>query len=791
MKEPARDIKNYRTDLSAALEDTFQRRALDKFAVDYRASRERIYSGLNDRELIAEVAARKDESVRHLDELFVQFKEEAEKRGVQVHLARDAADANRIIVAYDDPALYPNMGGVRAYDLLKFHKSNQNSCFGQVPSCVPGQIVKKGDVLADGPAIHDGGLALGKNMLIAFMPWCGYNYEDSVLISERVVKEDIYTSVHIEEFEVVARDTKLGPEEITRDIPNVGEEMLRNLDESGIIRIGAPVKPEDILVGKITPKGETQLTPEEKLLRAIFGDKARDVKNTSLKVPPGVEGTVIDVKVFNRRSGEKDERTRNIEDYEISRLDAKEQDHIRAITRRMRERLLPIVDGKQIATTLLGDKKGEVLAEAGAAMTEELLMALPVKKLADLFQSKEVNENVGELLVQYDHQIEYIKSIYDSKREKVTEGDDLPPGVIKMVKVHIAIKRKLSVGDKMAGRHGNKGVVSRILPEEDMPFFADGRPVDIVLNPLGVPSRMNIGQIMEVHLGWAARELGRQLAEMVDKGTALQSVRDEVKDIFASPEIAAEVDGMDDEEFRKSVLKLRNGIITYTPVFDGAEESEIWNWLSRAGLDDDGKSVLYDGRTGEKLENRVTTGVMYYLKLHHLVDEKIHARSTGPYSLVTQQPLGGKAQFGGQRFGEMEVWALEAYGAAYTLQEILTVKSDDVTGRVRTYEAIVKGENIPQPGVPESFKVLIKELQSLCLDVRILDENGDEIELKDDEDDYIPGMRDEMSYKSDDDEITGSGFTIEDVPVEEDDSLGAFGDAGDDDYTDDSDKEEE
>ena len=616
------------------------------------------------------------------------------------------------------------MGGVRAYDLLKFHKSNQNSCFGQVPSCVPGQIVKKGDVLADGPAIHDGGLALGKNMLIAFMPWCGYNYEDSVLISERVVKEDIYTSVHIEEFEVVARDTKLGPEEITRDIPNVGEEMLRNLDESGIIRIGAPVKPEDILVGKITPKGETQLTPEEKLLRAIFGDKARDVKNTSLKVPPGVEGTVIDVKVFNRRSGEKDERTRNIEDYEISRLDAKEQDHIRAITRRMRERLLPIVDGKQIATTLLGDKKGEVLAEAGAAMTEELLMALPVKKLTDLFQSKEVNENVGELLVQYDHQIEYIKSIYDSKREKVTEGDDLPPGVIKMVKVHIAIKRKLSVGDKMAGRHGNKGVVSRILPEEDMPFFADGRPVDIVLNPLGVPSRMNIGQIMEVHLGWAARELGRQLAEMVDKGTALQSVRDEVKDIFASPEIAAEVDGMDDEEFRKSVLKLRNGIITYTPVFDGAEESEIWNWLSRAGLDDDGKSVLYDGRTGEKLENRVTTGVMYYLKLHHLVDEKIHARSTGPYSLVTQQPLGGKAQFGGQRLGEMEVWALEAYGASYLLQEFLTVKSDDVTGRVKMYEKIVKGDNFLEAGLPESFNVLVKELMSLGLNVTLHQEEG-------------------------------------------------------------------
>ena len=500
--------------------------------------------------------------------------------------------------------------------------------------------------------------------------------------------------------------------------------MLRNLDESGIIRIGAPVKPEDILVGKITPKGETQLTPEEKLLRAIFGDKARDVKNTSLKVPPGVEGTVIDVKVFNRRSGEKDERTKNIEDYEISRLDAKEQDHIRAITRRMRERLFPIVGGKQIATSLLGDKKGEVLAEAGAAMTEELLMALPIKKLADLFQSKEVNENVGELLAQYDHQIEYIKSIYDSKREKVTEGDDLPPGVIKMVKVHIAIKRKLSVGDKMAGRHGNKGVVSRILPEEDMPFFADGRPVDIVLNPLGVPSRMNIGQIMEVHLGWAARELGRQLAEMVDKGTALQSVRDEVKDIFASPEISAEVDAMDDEEFRKSVLKLRNGIITYTPVFDGAEESEIWNWLSRAGLDDDGKSVLYDGRTGEKLENRVTTGVMYYLKLHHLVDEKIHARSTGPYSLVTQQPLGGKAQFGGQRLGEMEVWALEAYGASYLLQEFLTVKSDDVTGRVKMYEKIVKGDNFLEAGLPESFNVLVKELMSLGLNVTLHQEEG-------------------------------------------------------------------
>ena len=636
----------------------------------------------------------------------------AEKPGVVTYVSAD------IIRTMNDD------GTTSSYKLAKFQRSNQTTCYNQVPLIHDGERVEAGTVLADGPATQKGEMALGKNLLIAFMPWNGYNYEDAVIISQRLVQDDTLSSIHIEEYEIDARETKLGAEEITRDLPNVGEDAVANLDERGIIRIGAPVKPEDILVGKITPKGETQLTPEEKLLRAIFGDKARDVKNTSLKVPPGVEGTVIDVKVFNRRSGEKDERTRNIEDYEISRLDAKEQDHIRAITRRMRERLLPIVDGKQIATTLLGDKKGEVLAEAGAAMTEELLMALPVKKLADLFQSKEVNENVGELLVQYDHQIEYIKSIYDSKREKVTEGDDLPPGVIKMVKVHIAIKRKLSVGDKMAGRHGNKGVVSRILPEEDMPFFADGRPVDIVLNPLGVPSRMNIGQIMEVHLGWAARELGRQLAEMVDKGTALQSVRDEVKDIFASPEIAAEVDGMDDEEFRKSVLKLRNGIITYTPVFDGAEESEIWNWLSRAGLDDDGKSVLYDGRTGEKLENRVTTGVMYYLKLHHLVDEKIHARSTGPYSLVTQQPLGGKAQFGGQRLGEMEVWALEAYGASYLLQEFLTVKSDDVTGRVKMYEKIVKGDNFLEAGLPESFNVLVKELMSLGLNVTLHQEEG-------------------------------------------------------------------
>ncbi|MCH5277840.1 MAG: DNA-directed RNA polymerase subunit beta [Desulfovibrionaceae bacterium] len=665
--------------------------------------------------------------------------------GMELDVARDSgacllaegdgvvryADAERVIVAYDD--LYmEDRGGIRAYDLLKFHKSNQNSCFGQKPTCVPGQRVRKGDVLADGPGIESGELALGKNLVVAFMPWCGYNYEDSVLISERAVRDDIYTSVHIEEFEVVARDTKLGPEEITRDIPNVGEDMLRNLDSSGVIRIGAAVKPDDILVGKITPKGETQLTPEEKLLRAIFGDKARDVKNTSLKVPPGIEGTIIDVKLFNRRSGEKDERTRQIEEYEIARLDRKEADHMRALTERTRERLREVAEGKQLASTIAGKKKGEVLAEAGSVLTWDVMAGLPVKKLSGIFKGKDVNEQVAQMLTAYEHQVELIKKLYDAKREKATEGDDLLPGVIKMAKVYIAVKRKLSVGDKMAGRHGNKGVVSCILPEEDMPFFEDGRPVDVVLNPLGVPSRMNIGQIMETHLGWAAKELGRQLADLVDSGAALKTVRAQVKEIFASKmpprpgdlSIDELVDSMDDETFRKAVRKLQTGIVTKTPVFDGATEDEIWSWLERAGLPNDGKTLLYDGRTGEPFANRVTTGVMYYLKLHHLVDEKIHARSTGPYSLVTQQPLGGKAQFGGQRLGEMEVWALEAYGASYLLQEFLTVKSDDVAGRVKMYEKIVKGDNFLEAGLPESFNVLVKELMSLGLNVNLLQEEG-------------------------------------------------------------------
>jgi DNA-directed RNA polymerase subunit beta len=632
-------------------------------------------------------------------------------------------DADRIIVSYP-PEISPETGGVQAYNLQKFHKSNQNSCFGQRPSCRPGQKIKKGEVLADGPGIHQGELALGKNLTVAFMPWCGYNFEDSILISERCVKEDTFTSVHIEEFEVVARDTKLGAEEITRDIPNVSEDMLRNLDGSGMVRIGAGVKPDDILVGKITPKGETQLTPEEKLLRAIFGDKARDVKNTSLKVPPGIEGTVIEVKVFNRRSGEKDERTLNIEKAELEALDLKEKDHIKALTQTTLRRLAALVAGKQISSGIAGKKKGEMLAEAGHVLSPEAMEEMPIKKFLGIFKSREVNEGVAAVVDDYDKQVRFIKSSYDSRRDKATEGDDLPPGVIKMVKVYVAVKRKLNVGDKMAGRHGNKGVVSCILPMEDKPFFADGRPVDIVLNPLGVPSRMNIGQIMETHLGWGAKELGLQLSELARSGAPLAQVRADVKAVFDNEQTSALIDAMSEGEFARAVKDMHSGIITKTPVFDGASEDEIWKWLTKAGLPDDGKTVLYDGRTGEPFGNRVTTGVMYMLKLHHLVDEKIHARSTGPYSLVTQQPLGGKAQFGGQRLGEMEVWALETYGAANLLQEFLTVKSDDVAGRVKMYEKIVKGDNFLEAGMPESFNVLVKELMSLGLNVTLHQEEA-------------------------------------------------------------------
>ena len=628
-------------------------------------------------------------------------------------------DAEKIVVSYEHE-LSAARGDTVCYELQKFHKSNQNSCFGQKPRVLPSNLVKKGDILADGPGILDGELALGKNLLVAFMPWCGYNFEDSILISERMVKDDVFTSVHIEEFDVIARDTKLGPEEITRDIPNVSEDLLKDLDESGIIMIGAKVKQDDILVGKITPKGETQLTPEERLLRAIFGDKARDVKNTSLKVPPGIEGTVINVKVFNRRSSDKDERTKVIEDAELDNLVRKEKIHMASVASQTRDKIWNTVSGKRLGTTILGRKKGQVLAEANQTLKREELEEIPIKKLAGAFASKEVNEALGEITRTYDNQIRLVKNMYTQKRDKVMEGDDLPPGVTKMVKVFIAVKRKLNVGDKMAGRHGNKGVVSCILPVEDMPFFADGTPVDIVLNPLGVPSRMNIGQIMETHLGWAARELGKQLAAMLDSGVALEGVRKEICEVFDSPEMDKLVRSLDDESFAAAVRALEPGIITKTPVFDGAKEEEIWSWLERAGLSNDGKSVLFDGRTGAQFKNRVTVGYMYMLKLHHLVDEKIHARSTGPYSLVTQQPLGGKAQFGGQRLGEMEVWAIEAYGAAYLLQEFLTVKSDDVTGRVNMYEKIVKGNNFLESAMPESFNVLIKELMALGLNVELL-----------------------------------------------------------------------
>ncbi len=632
-------------------------------------------------------------------------------------------DSENIVVCYQEQNLYPQSGGTKIYNLQKYHKSNQNSCFGQVPRVSQRQEVQKGEVLADGPSTKNGDLALGKNLIVAFMPWCGYNFEDAMLISERCVKDDVFTSVHIEEFEVLARDTKLGPEEVTRDIPNVSEELLRNLDDSGIIRIGAKIKPDDILVGKITPKGETQLTPEERLLRAIFGDKARDVKNTSLKVPPGIEGTVLDVKVFNRRSTEKDDRTKQIEEEQLQELDRKQQLHIDGLTLNTRRRLWDLIQGKNLAKSILGQEKGKVLAEANKPLKEDVLNQVPLKKLQNVFSSKEINARVQELLEDYNRQLEFIQNIYENKRSKITEGDDMPPGVIKMVKVYVAIKRKLSVGDKMAGRHGNKGVVSCILPEEDMPFFENGTPVDIVLNPLGVPSRMNIGQIMETHLGWAAKELGVQLSNMLEQNVDLKSLRQEVKAVYQSEEISELVDNMQDEEFKEAVADLQKGIRTKTPVFDGAREEEIWDWLQRAGLPVQGKTDLFDGRTGEKFHNPVTVGYMYMLKLHHLVDEKIHARSTGPYSLVTQQPLGGKAQFGGQRLGEMEVWALEAYGAAYLLQEFLTVKSDDVQGRVKMYENIVKGENYLTTAMPESFNVLIKELMALGLDVSLLAED--------------------------------------------------------------------
>ncbi len=557
------------------------------------------------------------------------------------------------------------------------------------------------------------------------MPWCGYNFEDSILISEKILKEDVYTSIHIEELECVSRDTKLGREEITRDIPNVGEEALKDLDESGIVRIGAEVKPGDILVGKVTPKGETQLSPEEKLLRAIFGEKAGDVRDTSLTVPHGIEGIVIDAKVFARKGVDKDERSKTIDAQERARILKNQADEIRIIRDNIKKRVAEILAGKRSASRLTDGKK-KVLLDEGDTITAESLLHLPYERLAEIAvkEDERVQMEVQEVISSGDTQIDLVRAVFDEKIAKLKRGDELPPGVIKQVKVYVAMKRKLAVGDKMSGRHGNKGIISRILPEEDMPFLEDGTSVDIVLNPLGVPSRMNVGQILETHLGWAARGLGWKIQELLERQYSPKTLRSKIKGIYSSREINEFIDTATDEEILEIAKRLGKGVYMAVPVFDGASETEIKERLKEAGLPETGQITLYDGRTGEPFDQKITVGYIYLLKLHHLVDDKIHARSIGPYSLVTQQPLGGKAQFGGQRLGEMEVWALEAYGAANSLQEFLTVKSDDVAGRTRTYEAIVKGEHIMEPGLPESFNVLVKELQSLGLDVELIEDKA-------------------------------------------------------------------
>ena len=634
----------------------------------------------------------------------------------------EEVDATRIVVNYDEPGTDGFMTGVGVYRLSKFKKSNQNTCFTQKPLVLPGQRVVKGTVLADGPSCDQGELALGKNVTIAFMSWRGYNFEDSILLSERLLKDDTYTSVHVEVFETMARDTKLGKEEITRDIPNVGEEALRNLDESGIVRIGAEVKPGDPLVGKVTPKGETMLSPEEKLLRAIFGDKAGDVKDSSLRVPPGVEGVVIDAKVFSRKGVDKDERSLSIEDMEVDKLTKDMEDELRCLKKGVRDGLSGIIVGK-VAKDALKGKDNETLLAKGKKFTKEIVDEAPFAKLHEIDFSglKKAGEKAESLFSQYREQSKLVRERYEGIINRHRKGDDLPPGVIRMVKVYVAVKRKLAVGDKMAGRHGNKGVVSRILPVEDMPYFADGTPVDIVLNPLGVPSRMNVGQVLETHLGFAAKKLGEQLQQLAERHE-LAEVKKKLKKIYSAQEYKELFQGLSDEELLDRARKYEEGVHIATPVFDGAAESEIRSLLVEAGVDETGQSIMYDGLTGTPFDKPVTIGIMYMLKLHHLVDNKIHARSTGPYSLVTQQPLGGKAQFGGQRLGEMEVWAMEAYGAAYTLKEFLTVKSDDVEGRTTMYENLVKGKNFLETGLPESFHVLVKELQGLCLDVELLDD---------------------------------------------------------------------
>jgi DNA-directed RNA polymerase subunit beta len=622
----------------------------------------------------------------------------------------DQVDATRIVVRATEE-LDPSRSGVDIYRLQKFQRSNQNTCINQRPLVKVGDQVTKGDIIADGPSTELGELALGRNVLVAFMPWNGYNFEDSILLSERIVKDDVFTSIHIEEFEVMARDTKLGPEEITRDIPNVSEEALKNLDEAGIVYIGAEVRAGDILVGKITPKGESPMTPEEKLLRAIFGEKASDVRDTSLRVPPGVQGTVVEVRVFNRHGVEKDERALAIEREEIERL-AKDRDDEQAILdRNVYGRLGEMLEGKNGLSGPKGFKKD-------TRITRPILEEHPRSQWWQFAVSNDkLMAEIEAIRKQYDESKRGLEQRFLDKVEKLQRGDELPPGVMKMVKVFVAVKRKIQPGDKMAGRHGNKGVVSKIVPAEDMPFLEDGTPVDIVLNPLGVPSRMNVGQILETHLGWACAGLGRRIGHAVDayyNRKDLKPLKETLRKVYGDEET---IKTLAEEELIELGTNLRHGVPIATPVFDGAKEADIERMLDLAGLDHSGQVTLFDGRTGQQFDRRVTVGYIYMLKLHHLVDDKIHARSIGPYSLVTQQPLGGKAQFGGQRFGEMEVWALEAYGAAYTLQEMLTVKSDDVAGRTKVYEAIVRGDDTFEAGIPESFNVLVKEMRSLGLNV--------------------------------------------------------------------------
>ena len=625
----------------------------------------------------------------------------------------DQVDATRIVIRASEESA-EDVSPVDIYSLLKFQRSNQNTTVNQRPLVKVGDVVRKGDILADGPSTEDGELALGRNVLVAFMPWNGYNFEDSILISDRVVRDDVFTSIHIEEYEVMARDTKLGQEEITRDIPNVGEEALKNLDEAGIVYVGAEVGPSDILVGKVTPKGESPMTPEEKLLRAIFGEKASDVRDTSLKLPPGGSGTVVEVRVFSRRGVEKDERALAIDRAEIDRLGKDRDDERIILERGFHGRMVELLDGQTVASGPKGVKAGSKL---NAAMLEDM----PKSQWQQIAVKDDAVQKLVEAQVaNFDSAVQELQARFNDKVDKLQAGDELLPGVMKMVKVFVAVKRKLQPGDKMAGRHGNKGVISRIVPAEDMPYLEDGTPMDIVLNPLGVPSRMNVGQILETHLGWAARGLGKKIGEAAEKARAsanTKALRKELSEIYSKEQFKGELDVMNDDQILEQSELLGRGVPMATPVFDGAREADVISLLGKAGLSDTGQEWLTDGRTGEVFDRPVTVGYIYMLKLHHLVDDKIHARSIGPYSLVTQQPLGGKAQFGGQRFGEMEVWALEAYGAAYTLQEMLTVKSDDVSGRTKVYEAIVRGDDDFESGIPESFNVLVKELRSLGLNV--------------------------------------------------------------------------